>query len=82
MFARSASVSGVLELRGGVGKVRVGRWMFSSAYRPGIEEMVEGVKDVQGRIWRISHQKCCVCVSRTWMLSCRTRAGAGLGEVT
>lgn len=46
-----------------------------------MEEMVEGVKVVQGRICRMSHQKCLVCVSRTWILSWRTRAGAGLGDV-
>jgi len=68
-------------VRGGVGKVKVGRAMERSACRPGMELMVVGLKLVQGRICRMSHQKCLVFVSRTWMLSCRTRAGAGLGEV-
>lgn len=81
MLCSSVSVSGWREVRGGVGKVRVGRAMERSAWRPGIELIVVGVKDVQGRIWRMSHQKCLVFVSRTWMLSCRTKAGAGLGEV-
>ena len=43
--------------------------------------MVVGLKVIQGRICRISHQKCLVFVSRMWMLIWRTKAGAGLGEV-
>ena len=81
MLWSSVSVSGWREVRGGVGKVRVGRAMERRAWRPGIEFIVVGVKVVQGRICRMSHQKCLLFVSRTWMLSCRTSAGAGLGEV-
>lgn len=49
--------------------------------RPGMEVMVEVENEVQGRICRMSHQKCLVDASRMWMLIWRTSAGAGLGEV-
>jgi hypothetical protein len=81
MAMSSASVSGEEDVRDGVGRVYVGKEMLRREERPGIEEMVAVLKDVQGRICRTSHQKCLEVVSRTWMFNCRTRAGAGLGEV-
>ena len=33
-----------------MGRERRGRLMFNSGWRPGMEEMVDEVKDVQGRI--------------------------------
>ena len=81
MFWRSSSVSGCRDVFGGVGKVEDGKLMLRRAWRPGMALMVVGLKVVQGRIWRMSHQKCLVFVSRMWMLIWRTKAGAGLGEV-
>ena len=78
----SVSVSGWdVRDEGGVGKLVDGSGMLRRAWRSGMEEMVLGVKDVQGLIWRMSHQKCLALLSRTWMFSWRTRDGAGFAPV-
>lgn len=66
---------------GGVGRFMHGRAMLSNAGRPGMPAMVAVVKEVHGRICRMSHQKCLTLVSRMCIFSCRTREGAGLAEV-
>lgn len=81
MLVNSASVSGWREVLGACGKVVEGSESVRREWRPGIDWMVDIEKEVQGRICRMSHQKCLVLASRMWMLSWRTRAGAGLGAV-
>lgn len=81
MFCNSDSVSGLCDVRAGVGKVEVGKLIFKSAERPGTLLMVVGLNEVHGLICLISHQKCFAELSRRWMLICLTSAGAGFGDV-